>query len=196
MPNIEEIKQLILAHEEKFANGLGLKVIEKPRLSVWMILVPIIFVYFFYRYQKFNTGRKEFAEHYMKGIRRALDAAVTVVETGEPADPKALAEMPDIPEQIREHQAGVFSVLLEHYTDLLKTEGEDMESLLRFSYKTRTNYLLFINQLSQAEKKRNQALIPVLSDTMEDVNQIIDTIERNSEMLRREIAEQAFPNAR
>ena len=47
MSNLEEKKKLILAHEEKFAHGLGLKVIEKPKLSIWMILVPIIFVYFF-----------------------------------------------------------------------------------------------------------------------------------------------------
>ena len=68
-----------------------------------------------------------------------------------------------------------------------------MESLVRHAYKTRTNYLLFINQLGQAEKKRNQALIPLLSDSMEDVKQIIEKIEYNSDILRKASAEKVFP---
>jgi len=107
MSDLEEKKRLILSHEAVFANRMSLLVIDKPGLSVWMILVPIIFVYWFFRYQKFNAGRKDFADHYMKGIRRALDAACTAIETGQPADPIALSRQSDIPEALREHQAAV-----------------------------------------------------------------------------------------
>jgi hypothetical protein len=192
MTDIDEKKQLILAYEEVFANKLGIQVIEKPRLSIWMILIPVIFVYYFYRYQKFNTGRKEFAEHYMKGIRRSLEAASSAIKTGEPPDPVTLAKMSDVPETIRGYQADVYTVLLEHYTDLLQAEGADVESLIRAVYKNRTNFLLFVNRLRQAEKRRNSALKPLLTETLEGVNEIVERIERTSEMLRREMAETIF----
>ncbi len=193
MSAIDEKKQLIIAHEEMFSNRLGIQVIEKPQLSIWMILIPVIFVHYFYRYQKFNTGRKEFAEHYMKGIRRSLEAASSAITTGEPPDPMTLAKMSDVPETICEHQADVYTVLLDHYTDLLQAEGVDAESLIRAVYKSRTNYLLYINRLRQAEKRRNSALKLLLTETLEGVDEIVEKIERTSEVLRREMAETIFP---
>ena len=188
------VKQnLILEHETFFAKKLALQVIDKPRLSIWMILIPIIFVYYFYRFQKFNTGRKVFAEHYMISIRRALNEASAVVDTGKKPDPVSLSETSDVPEAIRKYQADVYSILVEHYTDLLCAEGEDVESCIRSAYGNRTNYLLFFNRLNQAEKNRNQALKPLLQETTPEVNHVVERIERISQTLRREMAELIFP---
>jgi len=85
--------------------------------------------------------------------------------------------------------------MMEHYADLLGAEGSDIPALTRSAYKTRTNYLLFTNRLGQVEKRRNQALKPLLSDTMEDVAEITEKIERASEMLRREIADKIFADS-
>ena len=50
MPEYEEKAKMILDHEEWFAESLAIKIVEKPTLSVWMILIPIVFIYYFYRF--------------------------------------------------------------------------------------------------------------------------------------------------
>ena len=192
MPDLLEKKKMILVHEEQFAGKLALQVIEKPKLSVWMILIPIIFVYYFYRLQRFSTGRKTFAEHYMISINRAINEAEAVIEEGKTPDPATLAGLSDVPESIRDRQTKVYHVLLEHYIDLLKADGDDYESLIRTAYGSLTNCLLYCNRINQVEKERNKALIPIMSQTTEGVNEIIENIERYSETFRREMAERIF----
>lgn len=192
MPDLLEKKKMILVHEEQFAGKLALQVIEKPKLSVWMILIPIIFVYYFYRLQRFSTGRKTFAEHYIISINRAINEAEAVIEEGKTPDPAALAGLSDVPESIRDRQTKVYHVLLEHYIDLLKADGDDYESLIRTAYGSLTNCLLYCNRINQVEKERNKALIPIMSQTTEGVDEIIENIERYSETFRREMAERIF----
>lgn len=192
MSDLLEKKRMIIDHEEQFTGILALQVIEKPKLSVWMILIPIIFVYYFYRLQRFSTGKKTFSEHYMIAINRAINEAEAVIEEGKTPDPAALAGQSDVPESIRDLQTKVYHVLLEHYIDLLKAEGDDFESLIRTAYGSRTNYLLYCNRINQVEKERNKALIPLMEQNTEGVNEIIEKIESHSETLRREIAEQIF----
>jgi hypothetical protein len=60
------------------------------------------------------------------------------------------------------------------------------------AYIKRSNYLLFINQLNNAEKKFNAALKPQLETTIDDVNDIVCAIEWYSEKIRRNDAEEIF----
>jgi ABC-type enterochelin transport system ATPase subunit len=84
-------------------------------------------------------------------------------------------------------------VLLDHYLDLLGSEGDSFEALIRNVYKTKTNYLLFINHLNRVEMQFNAALEPSLSKTTEGVNQIVSSVEKCSKQLRLENAEPIFP---
>ena len=195
MLDMQEKINGILHAETLFAKRLALKVIEKPKLSIWMILIPIIFVHYFYRFKKFTTGQKQFSQNYMISIRRALGEAAEVVDHGKNPDPVSLASMSDVPEAIREKQAHVYAVMLEHYIDLLRSEGDDVESLIRRVYQKRANYLLFLNRLNRAEKDRNAALKPLLYETTEGVNEVVERMERFSESLRREMAEKIFPSS-
>ena len=47
MNALETKSHIIEEQERRFAYLLASRVIQKPKLSIWMILVPIIFVYFF-----------------------------------------------------------------------------------------------------------------------------------------------------
>ena len=76
MTTVRPQRTIILQNEEKFALQLASKVLEKPKLSIWMIMVPIIFVYYFYKMQKYSEGRKVFAENYLVSHKRALKAVV------------------------------------------------------------------------------------------------------------------------
>ena len=181
-----------MVHEGTFADTLTLRVLERPKLSVWMILVPIIFVYFFYRYQRFSTGRKQFRENYMISRKRALAEAAAMIETGKEPDIEGLSRLSSLPEEVLSPNGDVLRILVDHYVDLLRSEGECFDALMRAAYKSKTNYLLFVSQLNRAEKRLNAALEPHLSETTEAVDRIMHDIETHSETIRRGTADVIF----
>jgi len=157
-----------------------------------MILIPVIFVYFFYRYQKFSSSRKVFCENFLISRKRALNEAMEVIRAGRKPDINALARQSDLPEPIREKNAAVLAVLVDHYLDLLQADGEDFQGLVRGAYKNRTNFLLFVNQLNQAEKSLNHALEPHLAEDSGDISDIIHLINLHSEKICRELSKKIF----
>jgi hypothetical protein len=188
----QEKRQLILQEERSFAAALAAQVIDKPRLSIWMILIPIIFVFFFYRFQKYVAGKKNFADHYL-GIReRALAEALAVVEGGRPQALAPLLPLSDLPVEARRCHIEWLELLVDHFTDLLRAKGEGFDALIRSAYKSRSNYLLFLNRLNQAEKALNRALVGQLRATTHAVDNTVNAIEQASEKLRRERAEAVF----
>lgn len=190
---VKEKSLLILESEEKFAHALAVQVIEKPKLSLWLVLIiPLMVVYHIYEYQKCISGRKSFAENYMISRKRAIEEAVTVIRTGKRPDIGALVRLSDIPEASGREYAQWLAVLVEYYTDLLMSEGKDFDSLVRSAYRNRTNYLIFLNRLNQAEKVLNTSLKPNISETQEVVESIVCTMELCSEKLRKESAERIF----
>ena len=192
MASLDEKKELILRYEEKFADSVAVAVIEKPKLSTWMILIPIIFIHYFYRMKKFADGRKEFAHHFMLTRKRALEEAVASLESGVKPDMEAIVKMSSAPKETHADYREWLKVLLDHYQDLLRSKGDSFETLIRSAYKTRTNFLLFINQLNRVESRFNTALKPFLSETTEGVDHIVAAIEQRCEQLRRKDADNIF----
>ena len=183
---------IILEQEEQFAIALASQVINKPQLSLWMILIPIFFVFYFNDLNKYKKGCRQFADNYLIDKKRALNEAVEVVNTGREPDIRTLAELPDMNSTAREKQADILAVLLEHYTIILNSDGEDFASLIRAAYGSLTNYLLFLNRLNQAEKEVNKTLRPDLKESDEVINDIVSRMEDLSERIRRDTAESIF----
>ena len=192
MSDIKEKSALILEQEEQFAIALATQIINKPQLSLWMILIPIFFVFYFNDLNKYKKGCRQFAENYLIDKKRALNEAVAVVDVGREPDIRALSELPNINSKAREKQANILAILVEHYTVLLKSDGEDFVSLIRAAYDSLTNYLLFLNRLNQAEKEVNEALKPDLEESDEVINDIVSRMEEMSARFRRETAESIF----
>ena len=88
----------------------------------------------------------------------------------------------------------MLSILVEHFVNLLQSDGEDFDSLVHSAYNNRTNYLLVLNRLNRAEKDFDRALKPHLNKEHEGVNNVIKSMELQTEKLRREIAEKIFPS--
>jgi hypothetical protein len=192
MSGMKEKSALILEQEEKFAITLAAQVIHKPRLSLWMILIPIFFVFYFNDLNKYRNGCKVFAENYIIDKKRALNEAVEVVDKGREPDISALAELSNMTSIAREKQVNILAIMVEHYRILLNSDGEDFASLIRAAYGNLTNYLLFLNRLNQAEKEVNNALKPDLEKSHGGINDIVNRMEDLSERLRRETAESIF----
>lgn len=193
MDSIHQKQQAILENERRFANTVSAEVIDKPKLNIWMILIPVIFVHYFYRLKKYAEGRKDFARNFLLTRERALAEAASAVESNRQPDTGPLVRMSSIPEGTSKAYIRWLNVLLEHYRELLQSPGGSYEVLVRAAYKNRTNYLLFLNTLGDVEKGFNRELKPHLTKETPDANGIIQTIESCCANIRRAEAERIFP---
>ena len=192
-PTMTRNRDLILAEEKRFAAMISARVIDKPQLAVWMILIPVFFVFYFWQLKRYSDGRKTFAEKFMITRRRALDEALVSVEAGKGPDIETVVQASDIPDEIRKDYRRWVALLIDHYRDLIQAHGSSFPALVRSTYKSRTNYLLFLNRLNQVEREFDAALKPHIAETTENANGIIKLMEESTGSLRRQIAEEIFP---
>ena len=189
---LNEKKSWLLESERKLAFAVASRIIDKPPLSIWMILVPIFFVYYFYRLQRYSSGRKEFVKHFLVSRERAINEALSAIQSERRPDSLKLCRMSSVPTQIYSEYRDWLEVLIDHYMDLLQARGDCFEDLIKAVYKNKTNYLLFINRLNTVENKFNTALKPHLPDTIDSANSIVAAMETYSTKWRRNQAESIF----
>lgn len=187
-----EKRDLILQYDEQFAFALSREVLKTPKLSWWTIFIPIILLYHIFQHRKVVDGRKGFTQSYLISRKRALEESLALVDKGMRPDIDAILRESALPEKAWQPFRELFALLLEHYADLLRSGGSDMVSLIRSAYKSRTNYLLFLNRLNQAEKDLNKALRPHMDEGTGEIDDVMKTMERSSESLRRQSADLIF----
>jgi hypothetical protein len=192
MNALDTKSNLIEERERQFAYLLASRVIQKPRLSVWMILVPIIFIYYFYRLNQYKAGRHEFVTNYMISRKRALEAACRSLETGTAADLDALSGQANLPAEVLPQYRSFLGAFNEYYLDLLQAEGASFDALVRSAFKSKTDFLIRLNRFNQTEKELNTALKPHMADTTEGFSEVVSVMEQSSAELRRNAADQIF----
>lgn len=187
-------QEQILAHEEALANRLALAVLDKPTPPIWMILIPIFFVFYAWKLKQYSNGLKDFARHYLISRRRALEAAVAAEETGKQVDIGALVEAAgtNIPEQAKPLYQDWMQLLTEHYLSLLSAQGTSYVALVRNRYQDKTSYLLCNSQLSRAELVFGKALVPQIQGDMTDLLDVLERMEKALADLHRQESERIF----
>jgi hypothetical protein len=191
MKGLERKKELILERELAFSNAVGAAVFEKPKVNFWMVLVPLLFLYFIYRMQKYKNGRIKFDQDFMTTRRKALDLAIEALETGVKPNIERAARESGIIDALEKPYASWLRVLVDHYDDLLTANGDSFGALARSAYHNRTNYLLTLNRLNTVEKEFYDALKPRMAAT-EGAGTVITAIEEQTRRLRRNLAESVF----
>ena len=126
--------------------------------------------------------------------RRAADETMEAIRQNRPVNLDALSARAELPseEAHRDYRQWI-TVLMAHYRDLLTAEAEDFDALVRLAYRSRSNYLLTLNQLSEAEKKLNATLKPHIERESAGIADVIADIEHHSTRLRRAHAQTVFP---
>lgn len=186
-------KQQILDHESQLAHKLALQILDKPKPPIWMIFVPIFFVFFVQKMNQYKSGLAEFVENYLKSRRHALEIALKAEETAKPADLDALMEkVGNIPDQARPLFMEWMTVLVDHYRLLLTSKGNTHAQLVRSGYQNKTNYLLFCNCLNKAENAYSKALLPQMDGDNQDLRHVIEKIDICVANLRRKDADKIF----
>jgi hypothetical protein len=193
MLTLEEKKGLILKAEERFALQVAAATIERPETSLWMILIPILFIFHLFQLRQNNSGRKVFAQGFMASPKRALDAVAIAVQTKTRPDIETIAQKASIPSEIKGEYSRWLTVLAGHYMDLLCAEGSSFAALLRAVYQNRDNYLLFLDRLGEFERGFMAVLKPHLSKTTPDVDTVVVAMEHHCMEIRRATATQIFP---
>ena len=187
---IEEKHELIRRREELLAYDVAKQVIEKPKASIWIIFMPILFVFHAQRMQKYKKSIHAFARHFMHTKGLALDAAREEAKTGKPPE-----GYPGDSEQnsghgrgnaaIRERQLREIAILKEHYLLLLKRPGETYPALLKNAYGSGGHYRFFLNRLFDAEEAVTDAVIESQHATPDpDARDVVMRMKEVTEKLR------------
>jgi hypothetical protein len=190
--SIEQKKSVILEHETKLANLIAREVISKPQLSIWMIVIPIVFVYYFYGLNRYSSGKKDFVKHFLFSRRLILDRALAKVETGEEADFKALAIQEMVPENAIKAYKDWAVALSESYARLLESDGVTYDALVKNCYKDEGSYLLNLNQINTTESQFYKALHKDLKQSVTGAGDVIKNMADSLGHLRREEARFIF----
>lgn len=191
---LSQKKEWVLAQERHFAFQLAKAVIELPKLNVWMILIPIIIVFQIYRHNRAVKGRKAFCQYYLRSRLWALDEAFRSAAAQRIPDRDAvIAKADDLRPSAYTSYRDWIETLSDHFVDLLNATGQSYAELVQNSYRTRSNYLLFLNQLNQKEAKLNAAIQSQSQASSVHIAETIARIEQHTTLLRREYAEQVFP---
>ncbi len=179
-------KEVIWTHEKKFAARLANKVLVKPKLSAWMIFIPFIFIFYFQDFSAYKKQRKAFLDNWLLSRKKALNEAEEAMEENRKPDTASLAREADLKPKVHPLYESLLTVMAAHYTRELNAQGDTYHALVRSAYgNQKGDFVFFINQLAHAEHALNQALMPQLRKTSENVGATIKKIEKNSERIRR-----------
>lgn len=159
---LEEKYDLLRERERTRALLVARSVIQRPEISLWMILLPILFIFHAMQIQKYKNGLHAFAENFVRTKFKALDFALEAVQEKKSPDIDVASCFPsldagnEVMRRVCEKQVEEIRVLFRHYRALLRAGGADFESLLKNAYEDAGKYRVFLNDLEKAEEEVNR----------------------------------------
>lgn len=188
--DLDQKYELLYAHEEAFSYRLAQEVVKKPEASVWMILLPVLFVHHFYRVNQYKEGVRSFAEHFLSSKKKALDKAYDQALAGKNMNYGMDAYFPDhvLSDQdkdLAERQLQAIKLMEEHYLALMQVSGQSLEELVQNAYQSPEQYRRFINRLADTEQELNKYLLEKVH-TSEDSRLVVRQVEQQCAQLREE----------
>ena len=188
--DLDQKYALLYAHEEAFSYRLAQEVVKKPEASVWMILLPVLFVHHFYRVNQYKEGVRSFAEHFLSSKKKALDRAYDQALAGKSIDYGMDAYFPaqvlsDQDKDLAERQLQAIKVMEAHYLALMQAPGQSLEELIQNAYQTPEQYRSYITRLEETEQKLNKYLLEKVH-TSEESRIVVRQVEQQCAQLREE----------
>jgi len=163
-PPIGANQRLISDYEFDFAKRLAREVLDKPKVSVWLVLIPILFLYYAHKIQRYKAGLQGFCDGVLHTRKIALEAVVAELLGTDGPDHRALflAAHPEPTPQILtvlEKQTAQIELLREHYRRLLLQTAPDYRGLLRGGYRNSVEYGDFLDRLDRVEEEMGEAVL-------------------------------------
>ena len=197
MRNDTKLKALILNEEESFARAVALGVIVKRPPSAWHFLLPGMFLFDFLRR---SSETRRYSDLFLFPRRLALDGAFDLLH-GEERDKVFLKAEEEIggwlitlklhsERLLRAHMSQV-TLLVDHYTRLLRTEAGSYDGLIRQAYPTRGHYETFLTELIAAEREVDQA-VAAFHGGSDAIRQRLEAEQNQVEALRKKEIQRSF----
>ena len=158
--------KIISERERSMAQGLAVSLIRPKPLTVWEIMIPVIFIL---NYVKLKHSREIFTQNQMFTKKMALEAALdmkkkqmskaAVMGQIQSKTKELVSTVPGgiYSDDIRQQQLKEIDLLIDHYLKLLNAEGRDYASLVTSAYSSAAEYNLFFDQLKMAETEVMEA---------------------------------------
>jgi len=155
------------------AQGLASSLIRPKTLTVWEIMIPVIFIL---NYAKLKQSREILIQNQMFTKKMALDAALdmqkkdaskgTVMAQIQSKTKELVSSVPGgiYSDDIRRQQLKEIDLLVDHYTRLLNAVGKDYASLVTHAYQTAADYSSFLEALKSTENEVMGAARRTLGD--------------------------------
>ena len=185
-------RELILAQERRFAGYVAGEVVDKPVLAMWMILIPVFFVFYFYQLKRYKSGLKDFSENFLLTRKRTLDAVWEGATSKTSADLERVVELSDIPPEAQGQYRVWVELLADHYLLLIQARGGSYDELVKAAYKKKSNYLQRLENLNQVEADLNTALTPHLPGDEQTIEAVIESIQESVKRLRQSQSKEIF----
>ena len=189
----------ILFHEQTQAKSVALQAIKPKPLSVWEVLIPVIFIL---SYMRSKEQRELFTQNLLFTKKLALEAAFDVLKRGQNRETvvdrikkKTAGLLASIPqdvysEAIRQEQMKEMDLLIDHYAKMIQAEGEDYAELVVVAYHTREAYLNFLEKLKRAEENVTQAARKTLGGQTDP--EMVARIQAATEQIRQAEVDRIF----
>ncbi len=191
--------ELILSREQRMARAIALKAIRPKQLSVWEVMVPVIFIM---GYMRAKADREVFSQNMLFTKKMALEAALNMIRKEmsqadalvkiEHKTQELLSSVPDgiYSEEIRREQLKEIELLIAHFCRLIQAQGKDYAALVAHAYQSIEGYRRFNDQLAAAESAVTQAARRTLG--LKTDEEMAAKIEFVAERLRCQEAETIF----
>jgi len=190
-------EERILWAEEQFAREVTLGVVIQKPLSVFNYLIPGMFII---NYLRRGSAIRQYTKHYLFPRKLAMNASRDLLKGEERAllDSQIAAEIENwlkalnlYSEDLAQAQKVVIDLLIEHFRKLLEAEGVNYYDLIENTYKTRNDYMSYIDKLSSAEKEIDQAIIKKVGPSRK-LKEKLRAEEQQVDMRRKKILEEIF----
>jgi hypothetical protein len=192
---------MILSAEESFARLVALGLWVKRPLTTWHYLIPGMFIFDILRR---NQAISRYSAVFLFPRKTALDAALDVIR-GEDRESRLsraeekirewLESLSLYSDSLQHAHRGQVSVLVEHYSRLLQSEGSTYSSLLRGCYVTGLDYQAYLQRLEKAEQEVDRAVAEAHGRTPEIWTRL-RAEQAQVEDLRKKETEKVFPEGR
>ena len=163
--SLKDKYDVIHAHEERFAYNLAKEVVKKPEVSVWMILIPVLFVHHMFRVSQYKKSVRSFAENILEARQKALEKAYQEAAAGKRIAYTLDDYFPGVllsskaEKILADKQVRVIRILNEHYLALLQARGKRLGELVKSVYRSSGEYRRFLDRLADSEKELNRHLL-------------------------------------
>jgi hypothetical protein len=164
---------IVLNTEESFARAVALGVHVKRHLTPWHFLLPGMFLFDFLRR---SSETRRYSALFLFPRKLALDGALEIIK-GEDRK-EILSQIEEKMEQWlsslnlyseklhRSHMEQIY-LLIDHYSKMLRTEGDSYPALVKNAYQSREQYEAYLHRLNAAEQEVDRTIAEIRNETKE-----------------------------